>query len=370
MRWMRSLARALKGDEKAEHLRGILNAGFDRNSPYIRWDVTTRSLENCPTFAMAIIAGIGALPDTIEDRSVPLVMARKTKDESCLITAPHTCGLVHKFRPRRDVLTLTALRDQLAAWVLPRADQIGAAEPDMPGGLNDRAEDVWEALVAVADLAGGDWPQRSRHAAVGLTAEAETGGADTSLGVRLLADLRDVFAEAAADGMYTAEVIARLCKIEESPWRTMNHGTAIDPSGLASRLKPYEVRPQLIRHGDHVARGYRAADFQDVWNRYLPPARAVEAATAVTPVTSQVRPVTAQNAVTGWGVTPLQPQTSDQGRNAVTGVTGDPVWTDHQGLISEKMKSPDGPSYDFEELYRLADFSRPHGGDDDEDWQE
>lgn len=159
--------KGLKGDEKAEHLRGILNAGFDRGSPYIRWDVTTRSLENCPTFALAVIAGIGALPDTVEDRSVPLALTRKTKDESCALAVPHgPCPLVHKFRPRRDVPTLTALRDQLAAWIIPRAEAIGAAEPVMPAGLNDRAEDVWEALIAVADLAGGEWgsgraPRRS-----------------------------------------------------------------------------------------------------------------------------------------------------------------------------------------------------------------
>ena len=157
--------KGLKGDEKAEHLRGILNAGFDRNSPYVRWDVTTRSVENCPTFAMAIIAGIGDLPDTIEDRSVPLALTRKTRVESCALTGPHRCALVHKFRPRRDSAVLRTLRDQLSGWVVPLAEQIGRAEPAMPPGLNDRAEDVWEALIAVADLAGGTWPQRARAAA-------------------------------------------------------------------------------------------------------------------------------------------------------------------------------------------------------------
>ena len=43
----------------ARTLRGILNAGHQRNRPYIRWDAAARSRESCPTFAMAALAGIG-----------------------------------------------------------------------------------------------------------------------------------------------------------------------------------------------------------------------------------------------------------------------------------------------------------------------
>jgi Protein of unknown function (DUF3631) len=40
--------------------------------------------------------------------------------------------------------------------------------------------------------------------------------------------------------------------------------------GLASLLRPYGVKPQLIRQGESVGRGYRRAEFEDVWPRYLP----------------------------------------------------------------------------------------------------
>ena len=172
--------KALKGDEKAEHLRGILNAGFGRDRPYKRWDITTRSVEDCPTFAMAVIAGIGSMPDTIEDRAVIVTLRRKSPAERAA-----------KYRLRRDKPKVTAVGDRLAAWVTPNADALGEAEPVMPPGLNDRAEDVWESLIAVADLAGGSWPRRARHAAVVLAAAAEAEAAE-SLGQRLLADIRDV----------------------------------------------------------------------------------------------------------------------------------------------------------------------------------
>jgi hypothetical protein len=60
--------------------------------------------------------------------------------------------------------------------------------------IQDRDADVWEALIAVADLAGGTWPARARAAAVALVAEAKD--TEPSLGVRLLADLRTVFGSA------------------------------------------------------------------------------------------------------------------------------------------------------------------------------
>jgi uncharacterized protein DUF3631 len=122
---------ALKGDEKAEHLRGILNAGFSRDRPYRRWDVTTRGVEDCPTFAMAVLAGIGSLPDTIEDRAVVIAMRRKSPAEQAT-----------KFRTRRDKPEVKAVGEQIAAALGPHADAIGDAEPDMPPELDDRAEDV------------------------------------------------------------------------------------------------------------------------------------------------------------------------------------------------------------------------------------
>ena len=98
-----TFGKALKGDEKAEHLRGILNAGFGRDRPYRRWDVTTRSVEDCPTFAMAVLAGIGSLPDTIEDRAVIINLRRKSPGERAA-----------KYRVRRDKPTIAKVGRQLA----------------------------------------------------------------------------------------------------------------------------------------------------------------------------------------------------------------------------------------------------------------
>ena len=72
-----------------------------------------------------------------------------------------------------------------------RLDALTDAEPDMP--VEDRAADVWEPLIAVADQAGGAWPERARGACLTLTGKAEADDAERSVSLRLLADLRTVF---------------------------------------------------------------------------------------------------------------------------------------------------------------------------------
>ena len=246
-----TFGKALKGDEKAEHLRGILNAGFTRDRPYTRWDITTRGLEDCPTFAMAVLAGIGSMPDTIEDRAVVLTMRRKAPGETA-----------SKYRLRRDKDAVKAVGRQLGDWAGPLAKELGDAEPQMPSGLNDRAEDVWEALVAVAEAAGGTWPARARAAARILSDEAEEDAADS---VRLLADLRDVFGQ--QDKLWTKTILGKLHGISEAPWGDW-YGHPLKDRELAVLLKPYGVRPRPVKIDGDVKRGYYREQFVKEWDSY------------------------------------------------------------------------------------------------------
>ena len=299
--------KALKGDEKAEHLRGILNAGFGRDRPYKRWDITTRAVEDCPTFAMAVIAGIGSMPDTIEDRAVIITLRRKTASES-----------VQKYRTRRDKPAVKAVGDRLGAWIAPLAAAAGKAEPDMPGGLHDRAEDVWEALLAIADLAGGDWPARARRAAQVLTEAADSAAADSTLALTLLADLRTVFR--AAERLPTSVILERLVQLEESPWSSVGKPPKpLDAHGLSRLLKDYGVRPKVVRIGEQTARGYNRAELADQWERYIPRG---EDRNDRNDRNAAGHDVDDCDGVTGEGVTPSHDQVSDQDRYEVTPVTG------------------------------------------------
>ncbi|ONH33638.1 DUF3631 domain-containing protein [Pseudofrankia asymbiotica] len=248
--------------ENNEDLRGILNAGHQRDRPTIRWDITSRQLEKLPTFAMACLASIGDLPDTIMDRAVVIRMRRRGPGES-----------VSPFRTRRDGPDLVAARARVGTWAQGRRDALQKAEPDMP--LEDRAADTWEPLIAIADEAGGAWPERARKAAKVLTKAAEN---DTgSGGIRLLGDLRTIFGQAdkramlgEVDRLSTELILEGLLGLTESPWRDVGFGRALDAAGLAERLKGYGVTPKPLRFPEGTRRGYDRGPLSDAWARYLP----------------------------------------------------------------------------------------------------
>src|SRR5256886_7189755 len=111
-------------------------------------DLTVTGVQTC---------ALPILPDTLADRCIVIRMQRKTRHEQC---------------ERLRKLDAEPLKQQCARFVLDHADKIAVAQPDLPAGLSDRATDIWEPLVALADLAGGDWPQKARQAAVSLSATA------------------------------------------------------------------------------------------------------------------------------------------------------------------------------------------------------
>ena len=54
--------------------------------------------------------------------------------------------------------------------VTTRVEAIATARPEIPAQLNDRAGDIWEPLLTLADLAGGEWPKLARDAALQMSA--------------------------------------------------------------------------------------------------------------------------------------------------------------------------------------------------------
>jgi hypothetical protein len=130
-------------------------------------------------FCPKVLAGIdtGRLPETIQDRAVTLRMKRRRHGEN-----------VERLRYRIAHTETEPLRAELAAWAASTIDRLRDAVPELPDELGDRAADAWEPLLAIADLAKGDWPTRARAAAVELSAgESE----EVGRGTQLLAAIRE-----------------------------------------------------------------------------------------------------------------------------------------------------------------------------------
>ncbi|WP_334023613.1 DUF3631 domain-containing protein [Nocardia terpenica] len=239
--------------EQNEDLRGLLNAGFQRGLPFGRTVGPNHRPVQFETFAMAALAGIGRMPDTIEDRAVVVVMRRRKPTE-----------VVQPYRTRRDRPRLAALHERLRTWADSIREELTGYEPEHLG-VEDRAADVWEPLIAVADQAGGDWPTRSRAAAVAMVAEAADAEGAESLNARLLDDIRTVFADEKVMFIKSAQLCERLCGLEESPWK----GLELNPSKLGRRLREYGITTGFADYRK-TERGYRLSTFTDAFDRYLP----------------------------------------------------------------------------------------------------
>ncbi|MGH9509341.1 MAG: DUF3631 domain-containing protein, partial [Terriglobales bacterium] len=230
--------------ERAEVLRGVLNSGFSRTGKYTRCVGEGASMEtkDFATFCPKALAGIGRLPDTIADRAIPIRLARKKRDEP-----------VERFRERKVSPEAARLRDRLAGWSAARLNQLRAAEPALPGELTDRQQDVTEPLLAIADLAGGDWLPRARAAL--LEVFQSQAAQDDSVGVRLLADIRTAFETCDPDRMSSQGLCDFLAGLEGAPWAEWSHGKPITPNRLARMLSRYSITPRTIREGDRTAKG-------------------------------------------------------------------------------------------------------------------
>jgi hypothetical protein len=240
-----------------EEIRGLLNAGHRKGAVAGRCVVRGKIIETeeIPAYCALALAGLGGLPDTILTRSIVIRMRRRAPGET-----------VEAFRRRVHAVEGEAIREKLAAWAEGVEAQAGRAWPEMPSGIRDRDADVWEPLLALADIAGGEWPERVRVAAVTLVTLSKE--STPSLGVKLLQDIKAVFGE--HDQLPTRELLENLHAAEESPWGDLK-GKPLDDRGLARRLNPYGIKPTTIRVLASTSKGYRRTDFHDAWSRYLSP---------------------------------------------------------------------------------------------------
>ena len=233
-------------------LRGILNSGHSRGTAQVvRCDGEDHEPRLFSTFGLVAIALIGKLPETLEDRSIVIKMRRK---QVCRFRRDHLGG------------ELEPLQRMAARWAQDNSAAIVGSEPEVPSDLNDRQQDGWRKLFAIADLAGGDWPKRARSAALILSQDDE---ADSSDGVQLLADLEELFRSRGAERLTSGEIVEELGKMEERPWPEFESKHPITTRQLAQVLAPFEIRPHQFRLAGLKVRGYVRGDFDDVFARYL-----------------------------------------------------------------------------------------------------
>ncbi len=241
-----------------EELRGIINSGHTRDSAYV---IRTVGDNHVPTkfntWGAKAIAGIGHIADTLMDRAVILELRRKLPHES-----------VDRLRYAESDLFPT-LRAKLARFANDYSCQVRQARPPLPVSLNDRAQDNWEPLLAIAMVAGGHWLEIGTKAALKLSG---TENAAQTIGTELLADIQEIFEARGTDRISTADLIKALCEDDEKVWSTYNRGNPIKPRQLANKLKGYGITSGNIRIGNAIPKGFKLEQFNEAFSRYIPQA--------------------------------------------------------------------------------------------------
>jgi hypothetical protein len=252
---------AIFGDRSAavEGIRALFNSGNRRGARVPRAVAQGRgfSLVDFEVFCPKAVAGIGSLPDTIVDRAIVIPMRRRSPSER-----------VERLRAARARELGDPLRAALADHV-PRLERFAVDEATLPGELDDRAQDSWEPLLAIADAAGGTWPVAARAAARSIF--GARAGLEEDLGTRLLRDCQLVF-EGDVPFLSTAELRTALVSLDQSVWADIR-GREITPHYLGKLLRPFDIhsrRHRVSGVGNPIAAYFRA-DFLDAWTRYLGP---------------------------------------------------------------------------------------------------
>ena len=207
----------------------------------------------CSTRSAAkVLAGIdtGKLPDTIRDRAIVIGLERKraARRSSASRSRDIADQIDGAARPARG-LGGRAHDEQLASY---RCEPLPA--------ISERLEEAWEPLLAIAELAGGDWPKARATAAVALARGAEDAGEDH--GQLLLAALKEIFGE--REAMFTKDICTALNEDDELPFGGYRKDEGIDGRGLARMLKPYGIKPKTI---EYAGKKRRATGASRSWRR-------------------------------------------------------------------------------------------------------
>jgi hypothetical protein len=240
-------------DDRRDAL-AVLNAGYKRGAMVDRCK-ENGDLESFSAFSAKAYAGIDErrLVDTLLSRSITIRLEKRLRSDA-----------IEPWIGQDGEELAELLRERAEAWAKQNLEHLDP-RPVLPDSIINRAAEVWRPLLAIADRVGGDWPTRIRRAAEVLATGGDDADEQDAL-VLLLSDIRDAFGEATV--ISTANMLAFLNGLDESPWGARRRGEGLDARGLARMLRPFKIRPRSVR-AEGGSKGYHLEQFEDVFARHL-----------------------------------------------------------------------------------------------------
>ena len=240
-----------------EDIRGMLNAGHSRSGQVIRTvgeDFEPRAFK---VWGPVVVAGIGRIPATIEDRSITIPLRRRLPNEQ-----------IERLRTNRT-MHLVELARRGARWVADHKIALANADPVLPESLGDRQRDNWRPLVAIADAISKELSQRVKDAAIAIASEEVD---EENKSIMALADVAAIFELKNTDKISSEELVQTLIDMEDRPWAEWRRGQPMTKNSLARLLKPFSIHPKPIRFDPKPAAtrsGYLAGPIAEAKSRYV-----------------------------------------------------------------------------------------------------
>jgi hypothetical protein len=252
-------------------LQGVITAGFKshgRHSFSYRGEEIMEAMR-VNVFCPKAFAGQG-LPPCLAELSIPVALEPKQSGSPC-----------RRFRYEEAAKIAKPMVDSFNHWAGETVAPLGSLAPykedQFPPELSSRQQDCAEPLLHLADLIGGDWPQRARCALV--NAFTAVMFEDPGASLQLLSDLRDAFLHHDDQGwLSTATILDHLHNLEDRSWHEWHKGKPLDSSDLARLLHPFGIGSRNHRTSPTtVAKGYYREDLIQSWECHLPPCSGVAA---------------------------------------------------------------------------------------------
>lgn len=223
-----------------DDLRGVLNDGYKRGSSVLRY--TGKDVESYSAFCPKLLAGLdnGEVPPTIADRSISITLRRKSADQK-----------VERFMSRKVEPLAADLKDRITEWSIANTPAMMDAEPKVIDGISDRAFEIAEPLLAIADRLRG-WHQRARDAIVFLN----NGGPKPLNPMQKVIDAANQWLKQNDESGVPTAVLADL--------------TGMTGKRMAGLLDAADVKSITFRYQGKTAKGYTRAAITDAAHRFLP----------------------------------------------------------------------------------------------------
>jgi putative DNA primase/helicase len=252
-------------------LLAIINACHRRDEAYVdrveQLPDGSRKVQTFQCWAALAWGAIGLLPQEMFERAIVLLFKPALPSER---------DRRRRGSPRKSKV-FVEVRRQFAAWA---ASCKSLPDVELPAELYNRVGDNWWVLFAVAEAAGGHWPQRVRAAATAVLALDRP----ESFEGRLITGIWHAFEELDRRGqkperLTTVQLLARLHRRdtqEELGLREANHDRELTAYWLRENLRDLIENPkrsQEWQEGNgqkrHHVRGYYRSQFEDSFSRYL-----------------------------------------------------------------------------------------------------